>query len=194
MSEMLPNIGEQDRFFSFLPLAHAAERAAVWLHSLRAGSTVTFNDTLETFTKDLQECRPTFFFCVPRLWAKFQAAIIAKFGLPLLDIYGQTEIIGGTGNTLAKRRVGSVGSAMPHFKVKIEVDGEILLGGKAIMNRYYKDPEKTAETKVGDWIHKHQVVSYLFQGTIVFHCQHWGIDPGTARLPSTSRYEARSPG
>ena len=67
-----------DRMISYLPLAHAAERAAVELHSLCNGFHVYFSDSLATFAEDLRRARPTFFFSVPRLWTKFHQAVEAK--------------------------------------------------------------------------------------------------------------------
>ncbi|MFI2811735.1 MULTISPECIES: AMP-binding protein [Microbulbifer] len=69
---------ESDRFFSYLPLAHAAERIVVEFHSLYAGTPVHFPESLDTFLADLQRTRPTMFFSVPRLWAKFKEGIDAK--------------------------------------------------------------------------------------------------------------------
>ncbi|SDJ87706.1 AMP-binding protein [Microbulbifer yueqingensis] len=69
---------EHDRFFSYLPLAHAAERIVVEFHSLYAGTPVHFPESLDTFLEDLQRTRPTMFFSVPRLWAKFKEGIDAR--------------------------------------------------------------------------------------------------------------------
>lgn len=68
----------EERMLSYLPLAHGAERQGVEAMSLRLGSHVFFNDSLETFTADLQRARPTFFFSVPRLWSKFYQGINQK--------------------------------------------------------------------------------------------------------------------
>lgn len=69
---------DSDRFFSYLPLAHAAERIVVEFHSLYSGTPVHFPESLDTFLEDLQRTRPTMFFSVPRLWAKFKEGIDAK--------------------------------------------------------------------------------------------------------------------
>ena len=69
---------DTDRFFSYLPLAHAAERIVVEFHSLYSGTPVHFPESLDTFLEDLQRTRPTMFFSVPRLWAKFKEGIDAK--------------------------------------------------------------------------------------------------------------------
>lgn len=71
-------LNEHDRMISYLPLAHAAERAAVELNSMYSGFQVYFSDSLATFAEDLRRARPTFFFSVPRLWTKFHQAVEAK--------------------------------------------------------------------------------------------------------------------
>jgi long-chain acyl-CoA synthetase len=68
----------QDRLLSYLPLAHAAERAFVEANFLAHGLHVFFNDSLETFVKDLQRARPTVFISMPRLWTNFYTGICAK--------------------------------------------------------------------------------------------------------------------
>ncbi len=69
---------ERDRFFSYLPLAHAAERIVIEFHSLYSGTPVHFPESLDTFLEDLKRARPTMFFSVPRLWGKFKEGIDAK--------------------------------------------------------------------------------------------------------------------
>tara|TARA_Y100000385_G_scaffold269888_2_gene308389 strand:+ start:550 stop:2235 length:1686 start_codon:yes stop_codon:yes gene_type:complete len=73
-------MSESDRLISYLPLAHGFERAAVDFMSLYAGCTIGFNENQATFGADMQEVRPTFFQCVPRLWTKFQEAVLAGLG------------------------------------------------------------------------------------------------------------------
>ena len=77
-------INQQDRFVSYLPLAHVAERMAVEFSALYAGAHVSFIRSLETFTDDVKTARPTIFFGVPRIWAKIQSAIESKLGGPRL--------------------------------------------------------------------------------------------------------------
>ena len=70
--------GNADRMLSYLPLAHAAERAIVEANSLYNGFRVYFSDSLETFAEDLRRARPTIFFSVPRLWTKFYQGVTQK--------------------------------------------------------------------------------------------------------------------
>lgn len=66
------------RFFSFLPLNHIAERAAVEISALISAGSLSFAENLETFASNLQDTQPTFFFAVPRIWQKFQQKVNAK--------------------------------------------------------------------------------------------------------------------
>lgn len=70
----------RSRLFSYLPLAHAAERVLVELHSLYSGASIGFNEGRESFAADLREIRPTFFLAVPRIWTNLKAGIIAQLG------------------------------------------------------------------------------------------------------------------
>ncbi|HSW11623.1 MAG TPA: AMP-binding protein, partial [Solimonas sp.] len=83
-----------DRMLSYLPLAHAAERAIVETTSLYFGFRVFFAWSLSTFLTDLRRAQPTLFFSVPRLWTKFYQGICEKispakqkllFRIPLLS-------------------------------------------------------------------------------------------------------------
>lgn len=66
------------RVLSYLPLAHAYERAVVACRTLIDGrGHVFFCDSVATFTEDIKRARPTLFVSVPRLWLKFQQAIFA---------------------------------------------------------------------------------------------------------------------
>ena len=78
--------GEDGRLFSYLPLAHAFERAWVEASSLCDGhARVYFAESLETFVDDLRRARPTLFISVPRLWLKFQQGVFAKMPPAKLD-------------------------------------------------------------------------------------------------------------
>ncbi|HSN00203.1 MAG TPA: AMP-binding protein [Rudaea sp.] len=89
------------RGFSYLPLAHVAERAAVETASLAFGYRVFFADSLPTFTRDLKRARPTVFFSVPRLWTKFHLGVNEKIPPALQRILFALPIVG----TLVRRRI-----------------------------------------------------------------------------------------
>jgi long-chain acyl-CoA synthetase len=84
-----------DRYISYLPLAHVAERMLIEQASLRYGGHVFFAEALDTFVQDLQRARPTIFFSVPRLWVKFQHGIHAKMPAKKLNFLLSLPVVGG---------------------------------------------------------------------------------------------------
>jgi long-chain acyl-CoA synthetase len=84
----------QDRFFSFLPLSHVAERFLVEFNSLYCGAPVAFVESMETFARDLQHIRPTVFFAVPRLWTRFQQGVLEKLPQAKLNLLLATPLLG----------------------------------------------------------------------------------------------------
>ncbi len=74
------------RLLSYLPLAHVVERCLVEHGQLGIGFRVYFADSLLTFNADMQRARPTVFFSVPRLWVKFQQAVLHKMPQQRLDL------------------------------------------------------------------------------------------------------------
>ncbi len=74
----LKDMGDKPRFFSFLPLNHIAERAAVETAVLMSGGSVAFAESLDTFGKNLSETMPHLFFAVPRIWQKFQLKLLQQ--------------------------------------------------------------------------------------------------------------------
>ena len=83
-----------DRFFSYLPLSHIAERMLIVMGSLKGGSTIHFAQSLETFAENLKECSPTIFLGVPRIWTKFQSGVLAKFPQSRLNLLFSIPIVG----------------------------------------------------------------------------------------------------
>ena len=82
-----------DRFISYLPLAHVAERMLVEQSSLRFGASVFFAESLDTFVQDLRRASPTIFFSVPRLWVKFEQGIHAKIPPKTLNFLLHVPVI-----------------------------------------------------------------------------------------------------
>lgn len=75
-------------------------------------------------------------------------------GLEMFEIYGQTENVGlATSNLSDKFKLGTVGPAVPNTEVSISDAGEILLKGPHVFMGYLNQPEKTAETIIGGWLH-----------------------------------------
>ena len=73
-------VNTDTRFFSYLPLAHIAERCVVEMHCIYCGGMIGFNQNLETFMDDLRRIKPHYFNSVPRIWANLKAGIVAQMG------------------------------------------------------------------------------------------------------------------
>lgn len=65
-----------ERFLSFLPLSHVAERMISDFAAIVVGGETWFARSLSTVPDDLRACRPTIFFAVPRVWEKLQEAVL----------------------------------------------------------------------------------------------------------------------
>ncbi|HEY8524434.1 MAG TPA: long-chain fatty acid--CoA ligase [Acidimicrobiales bacterium] len=227
-------VGPDDRFLSFLPLSHIAERVVSHLGQIVSGGETWFARGLATLAEDLRACRPTIFFGVPRVWEKFQAAVEDELdraprpvralagryldlghrwagrtlgapplrlrdllaylaldrtvgarlraglgldrarllvsaaapidpelvrwfhgiGLPVAEVYGQTEVCGPTTmNRPGRIRLGTVGQALPGVEVRIAEDGEVLVRGPNVCRGYHDDPAATEALLTGGWLH-----------------------------------------
>ena len=149
----------EDRMISYLPLAHAAERAVVEAPSLRGGTRVYFADTLSTFLDDLRRARPTLFLSVPRLWTKFYLGIQQKLPLKRQKVLFRTPVVGG----IVKRkllhelgldyvRYALTGAAPlpPHIlEWYREIGLELIEGYGMSENFAYSHANRTGSVKVG---------------------------------------------
>lgn len=106
------------RMLSYLPLAHIAERALTEMTAIMLGWQIFFSESADTFLADLKRARPTFFFSVPRIYAKFRAAVWAKvpqrrlnllLRIPLVNFFVRRRIIRELG--LGSVRAAASGSA-----------------------------------------------------------------------------------
>ena len=111
-------MNSQDRYLSYLPLAHVAERMIIEQGALRNGSRIFFAESLDTFVQDLNRARPTVFFSVPRLWVKFQQGVHSKMPptklkrllkLPLIGNLVRRKVLKGLG--LDQCRLAAGGAA-----------------------------------------------------------------------------------
>ena len=99
-------ISSEDRFFSYLPLSHIAERMLILMGSLRSGGSVHFAESLDTFNANLKECSPTIFLGVPRIWTKFAMGVQAKFSPSKLNLLLSIPIINGIIKKKIKEALG----------------------------------------------------------------------------------------
>jgi len=75
-------------------------------------------------------------------------------GVRLLQGYGQTEAAPVVCCNLPDRnRIDTVGPPLDGVEVRIAEDGEILVAGDNVMKGYWNDPEATARTLAGGWLH-----------------------------------------
>jgi long-subunit acyl-CoA synthetase (AMP-forming) len=114
------------RFISYLPLNHIAERMIVEAACFLTGGTISFAESIDTFAKNLASIQPTIFMSVPRIFTKFQLAILEKLGGPkrfklLMSIPGISSILKKKikqGIGLAKAEVILTGAAPTPDSVK----------------------------------------------------------------------------
>jgi long-chain acyl-CoA synthetase len=77
-------------------------------------------------------------------------------GVPMLEVWGQTESSGAsTGMPAGRIKPGSIGPAVSYNEVKLDpATGELLIRGPNVFMGYLNQPEKTAETIDADgWLH-----------------------------------------
>ena len=104
-------IGPDDRFLSFLPLSHIAERTVSHFGQILSGGETWFARSLVSVPDDLLDCRPTIFFAVPRVWEKFREGIREKveesplpqrqLGERYLHLAARKGRVTGSGGTLS---------------------------------------------------------------------------------------------
>ena len=94
------------RVISYLPMAHITERSLVTMASLYMSLEIFFNESLETFLRDLQHSEPTLFISVPRLWAKFQSQILSKIPEKRLRLLLSIPIVGSLVAAKLRKQLG----------------------------------------------------------------------------------------
>ncbi len=97
----LIGLKDDDRLFSYLPLAHITERVYVFGTSITGAVPTAFSESLETFLEDVKRHQPTFFISVPRLWTLFQQRIQDKLPQRKLNILLKLPII----NRIVKKKI-----------------------------------------------------------------------------------------
>jgi long-chain acyl-CoA synthetase len=102
----LVNMDSNERFISYLPLAHIAERGVIEATSLHIGCSVYFTAGQESFLADLKRGRPTLFFSVPRLYLRFRQGVLEKVPQPKLDRLLRIPILRGVVKRKILRQLG----------------------------------------------------------------------------------------
>lgn len=101
--QLIKHIGiqENDRLFSYLPLAHITERVYIFGSSVIGGVPTAFPESLDTFIEDVKMQRPTLFISVPRLWTLFQQRIQDKLPQKRLNFLLKIPLV----NSLIKKKL-----------------------------------------------------------------------------------------
>ena len=117
--------GGDNRYFSFLPLNHVAERGTIECMCLTHGGEIFFTESIDRFVQNLQDAKPTFFFAVPRIWTKLQQGILKKMPqkrlnlllkIPILSGIIKNKIRSGLGLQHSRRNVSGAAFISPDLK------------------------------------------------------------------------------
>lgn len=116
LSMVPPEPGE--RYFSYMPLAHAFERVAIELGSFYTGAEVYFLENVDMLAEQLPQAAPTRFFGVPLVYSRIQAGVLKKLpqkkldrllAIPVVRKLVRNKILAGIG--LQNSRMCVVGAA-----------------------------------------------------------------------------------
>ena len=103
----------QPQLISYLPLSHIAERVGVEMNALFTNGTISFAESLETFSGNLAEIQPKLFFAVPRIWGKMREGILSKLSQKKLNTILSIPLIGSLFKKTLKKKMGF--SRCSHF-------------------------------------------------------------------------------
>lgn len=99
-------------------------------------------------------------------WLSTAAAPIAPeliawywaLGTPMYELYGQTECTGiATCNLVDDHRIGSVGKPAKGIHIELSAQNEILIKSPGVVQGYWNQPEKSAETIRQGWLYSGDV-------------------------------------
>ena len=103
----------QPALISYLPLSHIAEKVGVEMNGLYSGGTISFAESLESFSKNLAQIQPTIFFAVPRIWQKMREGILSKLSQRKLDLLLSIPLANSFFRNKLKKKMGF--SRVTHF-------------------------------------------------------------------------------
>jgi long-chain acyl-CoA synthetase len=98
----LPSQGQ--RFFSYLPLSHVAERMMIEMGAIYSSAPIYFAESIEKFADNLRTAQPTIFVAVPRIWTKFREQIESK--IPRLTTLLKIPLLNIILKKMIKRKLG----------------------------------------------------------------------------------------
>jgi long-chain acyl-CoA synthetase len=98
--DMLPP-EKDERYFSYMPLAHIFERVAIEMGSFYTGAEVYFLENVDKLAEQLPQCGPTRFFGVPLVYSRIQAGVLKKVPEKKLDRLLSIPILRG----MVKRKI-----------------------------------------------------------------------------------------
>lgn len=104
--DLLFPLNENDRFISYLPLSHIAERALVEHGGILSGGKIFFVESLETFVENLKYCKPTIFFGVPRIYTKFMTKILSIFPQRAINFIMKIPILNNIFSFIIRKALG----------------------------------------------------------------------------------------
>lgn len=105
-SELVKLNQSGNRFISYLPLSHAAERGLNEAGCIYSGGTISFVESRETFVSNLKDTKPTHFFGVPRIWDKLQGGILKSIPGDRLSKILRIPILSGWIKRRIKQGIG----------------------------------------------------------------------------------------
>ncbi|HVF54162.1 MAG TPA: long-chain fatty acid--CoA ligase [Actinomycetota bacterium] len=127
------------RALSYLPLSHIAERMISHFLQIFYGTTTWFAGGLETLIPDLQACKPTYFFGVPRVWEKFYAGVQAKMAAADPNDrkakLAKKAITLGRQITEAEQAAVAAGGKMADAKVSLSVKAQHAALDKVVLHK-----------------------------------------------------------
>ena len=103
----------QPAMISYLPLSHIAEKVGVEMNVLFTCGTISFAESLESFSKNLAEIQPNIFFAVPRIWQKMREGILSKLSQRKLGIILSIPLVNSFFKKSLKKKMGF--SRVSHF-------------------------------------------------------------------------------
>jgi crotonobetaine/carnitine-CoA ligase len=202
-------ISARDRMYTCMPLFHGMAQVTTCLTALYAGATILLSPkfSVSRFWDEIRATQATQFNCLgsmlhmllsappspkdrehavtrvfaapapPEVLYRFEA----RYGVQLIEGYGQTEIKNVLYNPLHGRKVGSMGRPTATSIMEIHDEngnalppgyvGEIVYRpkiGNIMLKHYLKEPEKTLANMVGLWWHTGDLGSMDADGFFYF--------------------------